>query len=106
MAQYDLPAAFEYIVKTTGQDKLNYVGHSQGATIMLAALAEQNQYIVAHTKRFIALGPVVNAWKHRSNILQYFQKIVPDDLLKGDEQKSSEVFGSHWLSSALAGFTC
>lgn len=33
MAKYDLPATIDFILKKTGQDKLHYVGHSQGTTI-------------------------------------------------------------------------
>jgi esterase/lipase superfamily enzyme len=38
MAQYDLPAAFEYIARSTNK-KIHYIGHSQGTMIMFAALA-------------------------------------------------------------------
>ena len=38
MISYDLPAAFEYISKNTGQ-KIHYVGHSQGTLIMFGALS-------------------------------------------------------------------
>ncbi|CAK1544444.1 unnamed protein product [Leptosia nina] len=31
----DLPAMIDYILKTTGQEKLHYVGHSQGGTVFL-----------------------------------------------------------------------
>lgn len=44
MAEYDLPAAFNYIVSKTGQ-KINYIGHSQGTTQMFAALSERNPVI-------------------------------------------------------------
>lgn len=33
MAKYDLPATIDFILKKTGQEKLHYVGHSQGTTI-------------------------------------------------------------------------
>jgi len=41
MAEYDLPAAFAYISNYTNQ-KVNYIGHSQGTTQMFAALASEN----------------------------------------------------------------
>lgn len=33
MAKYDLPATIDFIVEKTGQERLFYVGHSQGTTI-------------------------------------------------------------------------
>lgn len=33
MAKFDLPATIDFIVEKTGQEKLYYVGHSQGTTI-------------------------------------------------------------------------
>jgi len=59
MSQYDLPAAFEYINQQTGQ-MINYVGHSQGTTIMLAALSKQDPTILQYLNKFVALSPV--AW--------------------------------------------
>ena len=39
--RYDLPAELEYILSATKVDSLAYVGHSQGTTVLLAALAER-----------------------------------------------------------------
>ncbi|GFR43550.1 hypothetical protein Agub_g4643 [Astrephomene gubernaculifera] len=39
MAAYDLPAMVRYVLSTTGARSLRYVGHSQGTTVLLAALA-------------------------------------------------------------------
>lgn len=33
MAKKDLPAVINFITKTTGQEQIFYVGHSQGTTI-------------------------------------------------------------------------
>ena len=59
MSKYDLPAAFEYIFKHT-QQKINYIGHSQGSIIMFAALSEQDPTILKYINKFLAVGPV--AW--------------------------------------------
>ena len=32
MGQYDLPAVFDYIAEVTGEEKIAYIGHSQGTT--------------------------------------------------------------------------
>jgi predicted alpha/beta hydrolase len=32
MGKYDLPAQVDYVLKVTGQEKLSYIGHSQGTS--------------------------------------------------------------------------
>lgn len=44
IAQHDLPAMIDYILKVTGQNKLDYIGHSQGNTNAFALLSEQPWY--------------------------------------------------------------
>ena len=41
MAAYDLPACLAHALAVSNASRLAYVGHSQGATIALAALASQ-----------------------------------------------------------------
>lgn len=57
MAKYDLPAAFEYIVRVTGK-KVHYVGHSQGTLTMFIALSLQIPSVTNNILSFHALGPV------------------------------------------------
>lgn len=33
MAKFDLPAAINFVLEKTGQEKLYYIGYSQGTTI-------------------------------------------------------------------------
>ncbi len=40
MGKYDLPAVTDYILSLTKQEKIAYVGHSQGTTQALFALTE------------------------------------------------------------------
>lgn len=41
MAKFDLPAAINFIVEKTGQEKLYYIGYSQGTTIGKLHTTEQ-----------------------------------------------------------------
>ena len=71
MAQYDLPAAFSYIAKLTGE-KINYIGHSQGTTQMFAALSDpagRHPAIINNLRKFAALGPVAYLGNVRSHLI-------------------------------------
>lgn len=41
MGIYDIPAVINYILKTTGQSKLSYVGHSLGCGIFFIAMVKR-----------------------------------------------------------------
>ncbi|CAB4011143.1 gastric triacylglycerol lipase isoform X1, partial [Paramuricea clavata] len=58
MAKYDLPATMDHIERTTGQDQLVYIGHSQGTLIAFAALSTNPEF-AKKIKLFIALAPIV-----------------------------------------------
>ncbi|XP_073944684.1 lipase 1-like [Choristoneura fumiferana] len=52
----DLPAYIDYILETTGQEKVHYIGHSQGGTsflVMSASRPEYNEKIIS----FLGLAP-------------------------------------------------
>lgn len=57
MAEYDLPASFTYIYRTTGQ-KVSYIGHSQGTLIMHAALSMNNPTVESLLDKYFAFGPL------------------------------------------------
>ena len=68
VGDYDMPAIIEYILKTTGQPKLIYVGHSLGPAYAFIALnnhPELNNKI----EMMFALAPVVSS--------RYFTELLP-----------------------------
>lgn len=57
MGTVDLPAVIDYVLQTTGENKLHYIGHSMGSTaglVLLSVKPEYNQKL--HS--LIALAPV------------------------------------------------
>lgn len=74
MGSRDQPAIIEYILKTTGKEKLVYVGHSQGNTQMFAGLSdpESTDYLNSKISKFIALAPVVYATQCQNKALKQF----------------------------------
>jgi len=69
MAEKDLPAAIGFVLKETGHDQLNYIGHSQGTTQAFAAFSS-NRPLARKIKLFIALAPVTHV-KHARGLLAF-----------------------------------
>ena len=61
MGKYDVPAIIKYIVEKTNQQKIVYIGHSQGTSQMFAALSMPGtqDYVSQHISKFLALAPIV-----------------------------------------------
>ncbi|XP_035298982.1 gastric triacylglycerol lipase isoform X4 [Cricetulus griseus] len=84
MAKYDLPATIDFIVQKTGQEKLHYVGYSQGTTIGFIAFST-NPTLANRIKTFYALAPVAtltyaqSPLKELSRIPGYLLKIIFGD---------------------------
>uniref|UniRef100_A0A1L8DQ21 Lipase n=1 Tax=Nyssomyia neivai TaxID=330878 RepID=A0A1L8DQ21_9DIPT len=54
---HDIPAMIDYVTRTTGQQRMHYVGHSQGTTSMFIMLSERPEYN-DRIKSAHALAPV------------------------------------------------
>lgn len=59
MGVYDLPAAIDYVRDYTGQDKVAYIGYSEGTSSMFTALSENADSMQDKISVFIALAPVM-----------------------------------------------
>ena len=60
MGLKDLPTFIDHILATTGQEKLTYIGHSQGTTQMFLAASLNPEYFNSKVNLFVALGPVTS----------------------------------------------
>uniref|UniRef100_A0A8C5TDC9 AB hydrolase-1 domain-containing protein n=1 Tax=Malurus cyaneus samueli TaxID=2593467 RepID=A0A8C5TDC9_9PASS len=57
MAKFDLPAAINFILEKTGQEKLYYIGYSQGTTTAFIAFSTMPE-LAQKIKLYFALAPV------------------------------------------------
>jgi len=73
MAKYDIVANVNYVLNSTGHEKLSYVGHSQG-TIQAFAGFSENSDLASKINHFVGLGPVIVAHNSKSPI---FDMLVP-----------------------------
>ena len=60
MGTYDIPAMIDFILKTTGKQKLAaYVGHSEGTTQFFIGSSLKADYYHSKVNLFVAIAPVV-----------------------------------------------
>ncbi|XP_047996958.1 lipase 3-like [Leguminivora glycinivorella] len=67
---YDLPAMINYALNTTGQEKLKYVGHSQGTTAFWVMGSERPEYM-EKIALMVALSPVAFMSHMKSPIIRF-----------------------------------
>ncbi|NWX51860.1 LIPM Lipase, partial [Steatornis caripensis] len=80
MAKFDLPAAIHFILEKTGQEKLYYIGYSQGTTIAFIAFSTMPE-LAQKIKLYFALAPVATIKYTRSPAKKLFY--LPEKLLRG-----------------------
>ncbi|KAL8187088.1 UNVERIFIED_CONTAM: hypothetical protein K2H54_032791 [Gekko kuhli] len=85
MAKYDLPAVLNFILQTTGQQQLFYIGYSQGAAIGFIAFSTMPQ-LAQKIKLFLALGPVTRIKYARSPAVKLMS--LPEKLLRSSRSKA------------------
>jgi len=106
MGGYDVPANLEYITKLTGQQKVTYIGHSQGTTQMFYALATNEIYLKNRVNLFVALGPVTKLTHCKSALIQLFAtfKVLLVDTC--DLLGIYEFFPANWLTTGAMKLLC
>jgi pimeloyl-ACP methyl ester carboxylesterase len=73
MADYDLPAVFKYVNNVTNQ-KIHYVGHSQGTIQMHIALSKRNAVVESLLDKYFGFGPVAYVSYQNSPIFSIMDK--------------------------------
>ncbi|KAF2893236.1 hypothetical protein ILUMI_12940 [Ignelater luminosus] len=91
IGQYDVPAFIDYILSQTNQEKLFYIGHSQGTTSFFALTSEEPEYN-KKVRLSIALSPVAYAG-HMKSALAHLFAIFEDQIAESLEKNQRyEVF--------------
>ncbi|XP_020279760.1 lipase 3-like [Pseudomyrmex gracilis] len=65
----DLPAMIDYVLETTGREKLFYLGHSQGTTVFFTMASERPEY-QSKIEAMFALAPIVFCGRMKSPFFQ------------------------------------
>ncbi|XP_073934916.1 lipase member M isoform X3 [Castor canadensis] len=80
MARFDLPAVINFILQKTGQEKIYYVGYSQGTTMGFIAFSTMPE--LAHKiKMYFALAPIATVKYAKSPGTKFL--LLPDIMIKG-----------------------
>jgi pimeloyl-ACP methyl ester carboxylesterase len=75
MGTYDVPAEIDYILRSTGHNKLYYIGHSMGTTmffVMMSQRPEYNQKIHA----MIAFAPVGTFTRTKDPVIHFLETVI------------------------------
>jgi gastric triacylglycerol lipase len=103
MSHYDIPAAFQYIHDNTGQN-ITYIGHSQGGTMMFAALADHEPIVEKYLKKYIALSPVSFVSNVKSGPIKMMAHSAMEKLF--EEFKIDSFLQPDWMESAFGHAFC
>jgi len=71
MGIYDLPKVIDHIIETTGHDKINYIGYSQGATALLAGGSLMPEYFNSRVNLAVFLGPSTSQFYNPNPVYQF-----------------------------------
>ena len=104
IAEYDLPAFFDYVTKATGKEKIDYVGHSQGTTSLFAALSDRNPVVTEKLGKVMALGPVAYVFHQTSGPLTLLSDSRLLDLL--NYLNLDEFSPQTWLQTDAGSIIC
>lgn len=105
IALYDLPAMIDYILYTTQQDALHYVGHSQGTTtfmVLLSTITGYNKKI----KSAHLLAPVGYMENMQSPLATIAGPLLGTPLLLTELMGTSEFMPSNKLMNMLGPVLC
>jgi pimeloyl-ACP methyl ester carboxylesterase len=98
MGLIDLPAILDYISKINlSNEKIIYVGHSQGTCMLFAALTQKLEYFQNKIRLFIALAPVARVSNMKSSFIKFLNGIKFHKLLKAASQ--NEVFPDNQMNN-------
>eukprot|EP00123_Amoebidium_parasiticum_P008510 comp18856_c0_seq1/m.20901 comp18856_c0_seq1/g.20901 ORF comp18856_c0_seq1/g.20901 comp18856_c0_seq1/m.20901 type:complete len:429 (-) comp18856_c0_seq1:234-1520(-) len=106
MSLIDLPAMVEYARRVSGQEKLYYIGHSQGTLMGFAGLSS-NQTLAKMVHAMFALAPVGEVG-HIRGPLKFISQILPPRMVGGllDALGTGELWPSGSTTQMLAGKYC
>lgn len=106
MGSGDLPAFIDYILDDTEQEKLAYIGHSQGTSQMFYALSENESYFKDKLSLYVALGPVTKIPHEQTKAIKLAADIYDTVATAANLFGVHDVLDSSWFSSEATKLFC
>ncbi|XP_023947434.2 lipase 3-like [Bicyclus anynana] len=72
IGRYDVPATIDYVLKYTGEDKVNFICYSQSGTTLLILCSERPGYCESKVNVFLGLAPSVKISNMKSTVVRVF----------------------------------
>uniref|UniRef100_A0A8C2R1G1 Lipase n=1 Tax=Capra hircus TaxID=9925 RepID=A0A8C2R1G1_CAPHI len=94
MARFDLPAVMNFILQKTGQEKIYYVGYSQGTTMGFIAFSTMPE-LAQKIKMYFALAPIATIKYAKSPGTKFL--LLPDMMIKGLFGKREFLYQTRFL---------
>uniref|UniRef100_A0A2K6CGQ9 Lipase n=1 Tax=Macaca nemestrina TaxID=9545 RepID=A0A2K6CGQ9_MACNE len=94
MARFDLPAVINFILQKTGQEKIYYVGYSQGTTMGFIAFSTMPE-LAQKIKMYFALAPIATVKHAKSPGTKFL--LLPDMMIKGLFGKKEFLYQTRFL---------
>jgi len=71
--KYDLKANIEYVKAITQNEKIIYIGHSQGTFMFFMGYTLYPEFLESSVEKFIAIGPAFSDFYSNSPYIKFFQ---------------------------------
>jgi len=85
MGIYDLPATLDFILsKNTSTNKIIYMGHSQGGSMIFSALTQRLEYFKTRLLCVIGLAPATRLNNLTSNVVKASSMLAIDEILNNN----------------------
>jgi len=104
MARYDLPSMLDYVLSTTGRNKLYYVGHSMGTTTFMA-MDSLDPVWADKVEVAIMLAPVAYV-DHMASPIKLLTPALPFVSFMVDFIGRGEFLRNSWLTDTFANIAC
>ena len=106
MGTGDVPTWIDYILEETHQEKIAYIGHSQGTSQMFYGLSEQAAYFKDKLSLFVALGPVTKIPNEQCEAISLASTIYDTLATAAHTFGMNVMLDSNWASSEATKLFC